>query len=239
MSTRSLSGKIIYLTGATRGIGRAVALRLAPEGALLALCGRDKAALEEVKSEALRLGARSVFSRAFDLRDEGAVESFYQGACKELGPPDILINNAGYNERKAYLWETTTEEFDRMVAVNLRAPYLLMRLAFGHMKEKGGGHVVNILSTVCHFDNERMSIYTATKKGLQGLTDVFRKEARPHNIAVTSIYPGGVDTDFRPQKRPDYMRPESVAEAVVAVLKAPEDLIVHHLTFRPQVETNF
>jgi NADP-dependent 3-hydroxy acid dehydrogenase YdfG len=107
------------------------------------------------------------------------------------------------------------------------------------MKEKGGGHIVNILSTVCHFSVENMGVYTAAKKGLQGLTDVFRKEARPFNIRVTSIYPGGVDTEFRKVPRHDYMKPESVAEAVYSCLTFPEDLVVHHMTFRPMVETNF
>jgi NAD(P)-dependent dehydrogenase (short-subunit alcohol dehydrogenase family) len=114
-----------------------------------------------------------------------------------------------------------------------------MREAFPDMRAAGGGRIVNILSTVCHFDNETMGAYTAAKKGLQGLTDVFRKEARPHNVHVISIYPGGTDTAFRPAPRPDYMRPESVAEAVVAALRLPDDCCVHHLTFRPPVETNY
>jgi short-subunit dehydrogenase len=98
---------------------------------------------------------------------------------------------------------------------------------------------VNILSTVCHYDNERMSVYTATKKALQGLTDVLRKEAREHGVRVISIYPGGTDTEFRAEAWPRYMRPASVAEAVVRALTMPDDLVVHHLTFRPMVEANF
>ncbi len=229
----------MFLTGATRGIGRAIALRVARDGARLALCGRDAAALRDVADAVRAAGAPEPFAQPFDLADAAAVEAFYRAARERLGPPAILINNAGYNARKAPLWDVAPGEFDRMLAVNLRAPFLLMRAAFPDMRARGGGHVVNILSTVCHFDNEAMGVYTAAKKGLMGLTDVFRKEARPFNIRVSSIYPGGTDTAFRPSPRPDYLKPESVADAVYAVLALPAELAVHHMTFRPMVETNF
>lgn len=235
----TLENRVIYLTGATRGIGRAIALRCARDKARLALCGRDRAALEATSAAVRQAGAPAPFTCAFDLADVAAVDEFYRGARERTGPPEVLINNAGYNVRKARLWEYTPEEFDRMLAVNLRAPFQLMRAAFPDLQARGGGHVVNILSTVCHFDNEAMSLYTAAKKGLAGLTDVFRKEARQYNIRVSSIYPGGADTEFRAARRPDYLRPESVAEAVYAVLTLPAELVVHHMTFRPMVETNF
>ncbi len=235
---KSIEGKNVYLTGASHGIGRAIALRLAAEKARLALCGRDEAALEEVAREA---GRRSpaVFRMAFDLAEEDRVLAFHAESRKELGPPDILINNAGFNSRKAPLWDVTTAELDAQLAVNLRAPFILLREAAKDMKGRGGGHIVNVLSTVCHFDNEGMGVYTATKHALEGLCGVFRKEVRPHGIRVSSIYPGGTNTGFRPSPRPDYLSPESVAEAVLAVLTLPEDLVVHDITFRPMVETNF
>lgn len=234
-----LEGKVAYITGASRGIGRSIALRLAKEKAHLAICGRDLQALKKVEAQILSGRAPQPCIKNFDVTDEASLIAFYREARQTLGPPDILINNAGYNFKKAPLWEVSTGDFDRMIAVNLRAPFILMREAFSDMKEKGRGHIVNILSTVCHFDIETMGVYTAAKKGLQALTDVFRKEARPFNIRVTSIYPGGVDTEFRKVPRHDYMKPESVAKAVCACLKLPEDLVVHHMTFRPMVETNF
>jgi len=235
----NIEGKSVYITGGSKGIGRAIAERLAHDRTNIAICGRDERALSEAAAAAKTAGARDVYAGRFDLGSTNAVLSFYAGAKKRIGPPDILINNAGYNSRKAYLWEAEIDEFDSMIAVNLRAAFILMREAFGDMKERRGGHIVNILSTACHSDIEQLSVYTAAKKGLQGMTDVFRKEARPHNIRVTSIYPGGTDTSFRAQARPDYLQPESVAEAVYAALTLPDDLIVHHMTFRPMVETNF
>ncbi len=235
----SLAGKVIFLTGASRGIGRALALRLAREGAKLVLTARSGPALRALAGEAETLGAQAVFWKAVDLAGVREVTEFYREARAALGTPDVLINNAGYISRRAPIWELTAEEFDAMLAVNLRAPFLLLREALPDMIERKSGHLVNVLSTVCHFANENMGVYTAAKKGLEGLTAVLLKEARPHGIRVSAIYPGGTDTDFRPKRRPDYLKPESVAEAVLAVLAMPEDLVVHGITFRPMVETNF
>jgi len=227
------------VTGASHGIGRAVALRLAREGARLALSGRDGGALEETAAAARSASGAPVHARAFDLRDERAVLDFVHSAREALGPLDVLINNAGFISRRAPISEITSEEFDDMLAVNLKAPFLLIKEALADMAARGRGHIVNVLSTVCHFGNENMGVYTAAKKGLEGLAAVLLKEARPKGVRVSAIYPGGTDTGFRPNPRPDYMRPESVAEAIHAVLTMPEDLVVHSLTFRPMVETNF
>jgi short-subunit dehydrogenase len=237
-SMNTLRDKTIILTGATKGIGRAVALRAAQDGAKLALCGRSREEMESLVEAILRVNAPKPHVSLFDISEEKKLLEFYSSSKKQFGPPDILINNAGYNARKAHVWETGTEEFDAMMSVNLRAPYILMRECVDDMKERGG-HVVNILSTVCHSSNETMGVYTAAKQGLQALTDIFRKEVRTLNIRVSSIYPGGTDTPFRKADRPEYMKPESVAEAVYAVLTLPADLVVHHFTFRPMVESNF
>jgi len=234
----TLRDKTIILTGATKGIGRAIALRIAQDGARLALCGRNREDMESLAELILQQGAPKPHVGLFDISEEAALLDFYNSSRKHFGPPDILINNAGYNSRKSAVWEVGTEEFDAMMSVNLRAPYILMRECVGDMKERGG-HVVNVLSTVCHSSNETMGVYTAAKQGLQALTDIYRKEVRQYNIRVTSIYPGGTDTPFRKADRPDYMHPESVAEAVYAALTLPNDLVVHHFTFRPMVESNF
>jgi NAD(P)-dependent dehydrogenase (short-subunit alcohol dehydrogenase family) len=235
----SIRGRTILVSGATRGIGAALARELAARGARLALTGRDSAALAEISNDALRLGATAVHAKAFDLRDERAIVDFHADALRALGPLDVLINNAGFNPRKAPLAEVTTEEFDDALAVNLRAPFVFLREAFRDMKRRGSGHVVNVLSTVCHFANENMGAYTAAKAGLDALTAIFRKEARVHGIRVTSVYPGGTNTTFRSNVREDYSKPESVARAILSVLELPDDVVVHELTFRPMVESNF
>ena len=235
----SVEGKTVYLTGASHGIGRALALRLAREGTRLALCGRDAASLGSVEKEARASGAAGLYASSFDLRDERAILEFYRGARSALGPPHVLVSNAGYNSRKAGICDVATDEFDSLIAVNLRAPFILIREAFKDMKARGEGQVAVVLSTTCRHSFETMGAYTAAKKGLEGLVDVFRKEARPHNIRVTSIYPGGTDSNFRKNPRPDYLRPESVAEAVFCALTLPGDLAMHEMIFRPMVEKDF
>jgi NAD(P)-dependent dehydrogenase (short-subunit alcohol dehydrogenase family) len=235
----SLQEKIVFLTGASHGIGRELALRLAREKARLAFCGRDREALEETARRVEKLTSTAPLFESFDLACERDLVAFYREVRSRMGVPDILINNAGFNSRKVLVWEMASEEFDAMMAVNLKAPFILLREAAPDMIARKSGHIVNILSTVCHFANEKMGVYTAAKRGLEGLMGVALKELRPYGVRVSAIYPGGVDTGFRPYPRPDYMRPESVAEAVCAVLCMPEDLVVHSFTFRPMVETNF
>lgn len=236
---KRLQDRIVVITGASRGIGRATALSLAREGARIVACGRDPAALASLVGELSSLGAPAPVWDAFDLADEGAILRFLEKAHAEAGPLDILVNNAGWNPRKASIVEVSTAEWDAVCAVNLRAPFILAREALRVMIPRRSGHIVNILSTVCHHAMETMGAYTAAKRGLDGLTGVLLKEARPHGVRVSAVYPGGTDTGFRKTARPDYLRPESVGEVIRTVLMMPEDVIVHGITFRPLVESNF
>ena len=161
---KKLHEKVVYLTGATKGIGRAVALLLAKQNVRLALCGRDIDALNRVAAIIINSGAQKPFTRTFDLTDEKEILRFYRDAKKFHGPPDILINNAGYNSRKAPVHDVSTEEFDSIISVNLRAPFILMREAIKDMKLRKSGQIVTILSSVCHFSMENMGAYTAAKK---------------------------------------------------------------------------
>jgi short-subunit dehydrogenase len=107
------------------------------------------------------------------------------------------------------------------------------------MQSRGSGHIVNVLSTCALFSNENMGIYTTMKAGLRDLTKVLTKEVRASGVKVTAVYPGGVDTEFRTNARPDYLRPESAAKLIVDALFVPEDAVIHDLVFRPMSESNF
>lgn len=140
------------------------------------------------------------------------------------------------NSRKCELAETTLEEFEQQYAVNLRAPYLLCREAMQQMLPKEHGYIINIVSTAAKRSNPTMSIYSAMKQGFAGLNNVLMKEAQPHGIKVTAVYPGGMNTAFREQERPQYMQPASVATLVSQLLSNPIDVVIHELTCRPMVE---
>jgi short-subunit dehydrogenase len=220
------------ITGATRGIGRALVCELATRGVRVFATGRADDLLTTLKAETGCAGAPA------DLAHPEQVLALYAAARAQLGRIDVLVNNAGFN-RKAPLAATDLAEFEAQYAVNLRAPYLLCREALKEMMARKSGHIVNVISSAALHANENMGVYTTMKAGLRGLTGVLLKEARPHGVKVTAVYPGGVNTEFRAQSRPDYLHPKSVAVMIANAIFAPSDVVVHELTFRPLIETNF
>lgn len=234
----TLRNKRILITGATSGIGRSLALKLAAQGAQLALCGRSADKMESLMAELSAYGTQHV-AQTFSVTEEQAIIDFVQTANREMGGIDILINNAGLNSARGEVGEIKTEDFDHMVAVNLRAPFIFMREVFNVMKPAKCGTIVNVLSTVCLFSNEGIGSYTASKAGIDALTKVFRKEARKDGIKVCGVYPGGTDTPFRSNDRPDYMSADSVAQTILSMLMLPNDVVMHDMVFRPMVEGNF
>ena len=222
------------VTGASSGIGRALVVQLTGRGLSVVASGRKKDLLAELAEQT------GCFPVVADLSDPGGPRQLYRQTCRLLGgAPDFLINNAGYNSRKAAWVDVTDEELDEQYRVNLRVPAILCREALRDMCARGSGHVVNVGSTAVLHGCETMGCYSTMKHGLSGLTRVLIKEARPHGVKVTLVHPGGTDTGFRAADRPDYLRPESAAHMLCDALFSPADVVVHELTFRPLVETNF
>ena len=174
-----------------------------------------------------------------DVAQEADVKRMVQATIAQLGRIDILVNNAGIRTSQAPLWEVSTQEWEEMMAVNLRGAFLCCRQVLPHMIERQSGHIINIISTVTQIGLPTMSAYSASKWGLLGMTKVLIKEAQPYGVRVTAISPGGTDTTFRATPRPEYLSPETVADAIVYVASLPEKAVVHDLVLRPIVETNF
>ncbi len=221
------------VTGATRGIGREVARQLKAAGFDVFITGRDLQLVESLQRELICPGL------AIDLAPAGAAVELFAAARNALGRIDVLVNNAGFNRAKEPLAKVTAEELDASYAVNVRAPILLAREALQDMAPRRSGHILNIISSVAHTSMENYSVYSTMKHALHGFTGCLIKEARQVGVKVTGVYPGGVDTTFRANARPDYLRPESAAQMIVQCITAPEDVVVHELTFRPIIETNF
>lgn len=239
MDRHSLADKVILLTGATSGIGRCLAIQLALQDARIVLCGRSEEKLNRLVSELESGGHSPALARAFCLSSEAAIVELVADTQSQLGSIDILINCAGANTSRSPVAELETADLDWMITVNFRAAFIFMREVFRLMRPRGRGHIVNVVSTVALFGNPGLGGYTASKWALEGLSKVFRKEAKTFGIKVTSVHPGGTDTDFRPVERPEYMSPESVAKAIVSILTLPDDAVVHDLVLRPPVEDNF
>ncbi|CAM3182589.1 SDR family oxidoreductase [Vibrio mytili] len=220
----------VLVTGATSGIGFELVKQLRAEQHEVFATGRTTEKLIELKDiTGCHIGA-------YDLSDSQHVIDMFNDATNTLGGLDVLVNNAGMNSAKRAIDEISVEEIDLQYAINLKAPMILCREALSLMKTQQSGYIINVTSTVAKRASETMSVYTSMKQGLSGFTGVLMKEAQPHGIKVTNLLPGGTDTNFREASRPQYMKPESVARTVIGLLKLPDDVIMHEMVFRPQVE---
>jgi 3-hydroxybutyrate dehydrogenase len=189
-----LSGRIALITGASRGIGRAIALRYAEEGADLFLTASGHGPLDETRALAEALGAR-VLTHAADVSDRAAVQAMVDAALSAFGGIDVLVNNAGVY-KAARLVDYTPEDFDRIMQVNVYGAFHVMQLLLRHMQARGRGKVVNIASTAGKWGSMNQSAYNASKHALVGLTRCAALEMGAHGINVNAICPGFVQTDM-------------------------------------------
>ena len=206
---------IALLTGASRGIGRAIALELADLGFDLALVGRDQASLEETAS--LIPGTRVSLITA-DLSDPDSSKYIVERTVSAFGGLDLLVNCAGVPQKGPFT-EVTPEEWDKVFAVNARAPFFICQAALEPLKKSSKPMVINIASVVGFKGYINQSVYSSSKHALTGFTKVFAKEVQPFGIRVHLISPGGVATEMVKKMRPDIdpselIQPEEIAEIV-------------------------
>ncbi|MBN1933620.1 MAG: SDR family oxidoreductase [Anaerolineae bacterium] len=235
----ALQDRVTLVTGASRGIGRATALALARAGADVIAAARSRSQLETLADEIEAQTGRLALVCVADVSQEDDVNQMVRVGLERFGKIDILVNNAGVRTSRVVLWETTLEEWDAMMAVNLRSAFLCCRAVLPGMIARQEGTIINVVSTVSQIGLENMSGYGASKWGLLGMTKSLVKEARPHGIRVTALSPGGTDTTFRAGARPDYLAPETIAETIVFIASLPPQAVVHDLVIRPMVETSF
>ena len=220
--------KRILITGASRGIGRAIAEAIAGEGTTLLLHGRDKAALAETSRAAEGKGATTV-PLTYDLRDRSQIEQLAAEINTE--PLDVVVHNAGIAVVKPYD-EITTEEWLDTLAINVTAPFLLTQKLAGRIPR--GGSIVNILSPAAKTGFPGWSSYCMSKFALEGFSQSLREELRPRGVRVINIYPAATDTDIWSGVEGEWPRekmiaPADVAASVAYALAQPKDVVVENI----------
>ncbi len=222
-STLSLEGKVAIVTGASRGLGKALALALAGAGANVAVAARTREAIEEVASTVQALGRRSV-AIPTDVSDYGAVEEMVSRTIAELGRIDILVNNSGIIKVEPIL-ETSEEDWRRVLDVNLNAMFFCAKLAGAHMVAQRKGKVINIASIFGSIGVTNLGSYCVSKGGVIQLTRTLAVEWAPFNVNVNAIAPGYFMTDMNEQARKDKKKVKAILEHIpLRRFARPEEL---------------
>ena len=231
-----LAGKIAIVTGAGRGIGKAVSLLLAQSGAAVVLASRSTAQLEATRDEIQSEGARALVVPT-DLTRSEEIETLVNRTLEQYGSIDYLINNAGWGKHSAVV-KAKVEDWDRTFQVNLRAPMLLSRLVLPSMIERRSGAIVNIASISGRAGEANAAAYSASKAGLLAFGESLYEEVREYGIKVAAILPGFVDTPLIPATakldRGKMIRPDDIAQTVLFILTSAPNSCPVEITVRPQ-----
>ena len=239
----SLAGQSAVVTGASSGIGRAIALGLAGHGVSLGLVGRDPAALEKVAADALQAVSRVVWYAA-DLTRDDDVERISRDACRDFHAIDILVHSAGVIVLGG-IEDAPVADLDRQYAVNVRAPYLLTQRLLPVLREQRG-QIVFINSSAGLDARAGVGPYAATKHALRALADSLRDEVNPSGVRVLTVFLGRTASPMqaavhyaegRPYRPEQLMQPEDVAAAVIGCLCLPHTAEITELRMRPLVKS--
>ena len=241
MMTVDLAGKVAVVTGAGRGIGRAIAIALARCGARVVLAARTEADLQSAVKDIKTDGGQGL-AVPTDIADESSVQQLFE-KVGQLGRLDILINCAGVG-RYGPVQEYATDDLDLVLGVNLRGTFLCCREAMRIMVGQESGFIINISSVVGIKGYPNQAAYTASKHGVVGLTKSLAVEGQEHNVRLSVIMPGGVDTEMVGQARPDLdrsilMQPADIAQAVLYLLSLSERAHVDEIYIRRRSSSPF
>ena len=229
-----LNGKVAVVTGATKGIGRAIAQALALEGAHVVICGREEAGTQAAVAEIAAAPGVEVRGQACDVRDRGQVAALFALAEAEFGGIDVVINNAGVG-KFASVEALSVEDWHFMLETNLTGVFHCCQEALPRMKSRGGGYLIQIGSLAGKNPFAGGAAYNASKFGLNGFAEAMMLDHRHDGIRVTNICPGSVSTDFSPSmaKAEWKIQPQDIADIVLSLLRLPERTLVSYLEVRP------
>jgi NAD(P)-dependent dehydrogenase (short-subunit alcohol dehydrogenase family) len=235
-SPRNLAGRTALITGASRGIGLAIAKALAGEGCRLVITGRDHRALQAAERAIRKLAGTRVLSRAADVRNSKSIQALCAASKKEFGRLDILINNAGISHPMANMEDLPLATWREVIATDLTGMFLVTQAALPLLRR--GSAIINNLSLAATHVFAGQSAYCAAKHGALGFTRTLREELRPRGIRVIALLPGATDAEIWNQFWPDaprrrMLRPETVSQAVLDALLLPPESTMEEITLMP------
>lgn len=230
-----LENKTAVITGGTKGIGYAIAENLLKSGAKVFVCARNKVELKQALEKLSAFG--KVDGEVCDVRSEAQVRMMLDEAVRVFGGIDVLVNNAGIGIIGKTVEEMSADEFEQTLQTNLFGVFYACHHAIPEMKKRGGGYIINISSLAGQNAHPKMAAYNASKFGLNGFSEALMQEVREHNIKVTAICPGSVNTYFgggEPSKDQMWrLQPEDIAEVVADLLAMNERALPSKIEIRP------
>ena len=231
-----LKGNVAIVTGASKGIGKAIAVTLAKEGVKVVLAARNAELLSEIQKEISETEGHAV-AIPTDVTSENAVKNLMIETNKRFNRIDILINNAGVGFFSNVV-DMNIEDYEAMMNINLKGAFLCSRGVLPTMMKQKRGEIINIASLAGKNSFAGGSVYSATKWGLIGFARSLMLEVRNHNIRVVTICPGSVNTNFNDTERdnPQIIQPEDVAETVLFALTMPNRVNVSEIDIRPTIK---
>ena len=246
-----LKNKVVFITGASYGIGAATARAFAEHGARILLCARRVEKLEEMEAELRDLGAADVHAFALDVQDRGQVESTLTALPEAWAAIDILVNNAGLSRGLNKLWEDDIQNWEEMIDTNVKGLLYVTRAVVPGMVARGRGHVINLGSIAGYAAYPGGHVYCATKAAERTLSDGLRIDLNGTPVRVTSIDPGMVETEFsnirfhgdaeRAKKvyaGLDPLTPEDIAETIVWAADRPSHVEIQTVLITPTAQAN-
>lgn len=228
--------KVVWITGASTGIGREIANEFSKAGHIVVATARRKSRLVKLVSE-IKYAGREASAFVCNVLSERSIQITAKRIREKYGAVDVLINNAGVTVFRSFM-DTKTIEYDNVMNTNLRGAFLCMKFVVPQMIKRKSGQIINILSIAADTSLENSSVYAASKAGLQAMSNCMRAELRRFNIKISNIYPGAVETamwesKFRQRNRNRMMTPADVAKIVVSIAEQPKKVLIEDLIVRP------
>ena len=229
-----LKDKVAVITGASDGIGKEIALRLAKEGVKLALIARGKEKLDAVISEASGMGSPQSVSYTCDLTDDKQVESTIKQIAAHFNSINILVNIAGVWQKMNYVEDIPPEEIRKVVDINLTALIMVSKFTIPHLKQQKDAAIINMSSRSGVQGMDGQTIYCASKWGVRGFTEVLKKDLKQTNVRVAGLYPAGIKTRILEKagdriSTDEYTDPKDIAETVCFMLSRPPKIWLHEV----------